>query len=157
MGIESLKFFRDAIYSNSENGKLLWLNLQYSQLEAGALARISSSFRIFISPILPQPGFYHFVNSCCYTICPSQWVIHIRFHIEVLLTTNILCKSLILYGILLLNKMTSTLSVLSFKLTRSPISWTTLNQRQSICLSWVVNNRRVLLWTSNGRDNLDMR
>ncbi|KAI2512158.1 hypothetical protein MHU86_2245 [Fragilaria crotonensis] len=34
-GIESLKFFRDAIYSESENGKLLRLNLQYSQLEAG--------------------------------------------------------------------------------------------------------------------------
>jgi hypothetical protein len=35
VGIESLKFFRDAIYSDSENGKLLRLNLQYSQLEAG--------------------------------------------------------------------------------------------------------------------------
>ena len=34
-GIESLKFFRDALYSESENGKLLQLNLQYSQLEAG--------------------------------------------------------------------------------------------------------------------------
>ncbi len=28
VGIESLKFFRDALYSESENGKLLRLNLQ---------------------------------------------------------------------------------------------------------------------------------
>jgi hypothetical protein len=35
VGIEPLKFFRDAIYSNLENGKLLWLNMQYSHLEAG--------------------------------------------------------------------------------------------------------------------------
>jgi hypothetical protein len=34
-GIESLKFFRDALYNNSENGKLIRLNLQYSQIEAG--------------------------------------------------------------------------------------------------------------------------
>ena len=34
-GIESLKFFRDAIYCGSENGKLLRLNLHSSQLEAG--------------------------------------------------------------------------------------------------------------------------
>ncbi len=34
-GIESLKFLRDALYSNSENGKLIRLNLQYSQIEAG--------------------------------------------------------------------------------------------------------------------------
>ena len=34
-GIEALKFFRDAIYANSETGKLLRLMMQYSQLEAG--------------------------------------------------------------------------------------------------------------------------
>jgi hypothetical protein len=34
-GIESIKFFRDALYADSENGRLLRLNLQYSQLEAG--------------------------------------------------------------------------------------------------------------------------
>ena len=34
-GLEALKFFRDALYSGSENGKLLRLNLQYSQIEAG--------------------------------------------------------------------------------------------------------------------------
>ena len=35
VGIEAIKFFRDAIYANSETGKLLRLNMQYSQLEAG--------------------------------------------------------------------------------------------------------------------------
>ena len=35
LGIESIKFVRDAIYSNSENGKMIRLNMQYSQLEAG--------------------------------------------------------------------------------------------------------------------------
>lgn len=35
VGIEAVKFFRDSLYSDSENGKLLRLNLEYSQLEAG--------------------------------------------------------------------------------------------------------------------------
>ena len=34
-GLEAVKFFRDSIYSESENGNLLRLNMQYSQLEAG--------------------------------------------------------------------------------------------------------------------------
>jgi hypothetical protein len=33
-GVEALKFFRNSIYSQSENGKLLQMNLQYSQLES---------------------------------------------------------------------------------------------------------------------------
>ena len=35
VGIEAVKFFRNAIYSDSENGNMLRLNLQYSQLESG--------------------------------------------------------------------------------------------------------------------------
>jgi ribonuclease HI len=35
VGIESIKFLRDAIYADSESGKLIRLNLQYSLLEAG--------------------------------------------------------------------------------------------------------------------------
>jgi hypothetical protein len=34
-GLEAVKIFRDSIYSESENGNLLRLNMQYSQLEAG--------------------------------------------------------------------------------------------------------------------------
>ena len=34
-GIESVNFFRDAIYSGSENGKILRLNIHSSQIEAG--------------------------------------------------------------------------------------------------------------------------
>ncbi|KAI2498581.1 hypothetical protein MHU86_15925 [Fragilaria crotonensis] len=35
VGVEAIKFFRNAIYSDSETGNLLRINLQYSQLEAG--------------------------------------------------------------------------------------------------------------------------
>ena len=35
MGISQLKYLRDAIYSNSETGRLLLMNIQYSQLESG--------------------------------------------------------------------------------------------------------------------------
>ncbi|KAI2497472.1 hypothetical protein MHU86_17022 [Fragilaria crotonensis] len=35
MGIEQLKFLRNAIFSNSSAGRLILLNLQYLQLEAG--------------------------------------------------------------------------------------------------------------------------
>ena len=34
-GLEAVKFFRNAIYADSENGNMLRLNLQYSQLESG--------------------------------------------------------------------------------------------------------------------------
>ena len=34
-GLEAIKFFRDAVYTGSENGKLLLMNLHYSQIEAG--------------------------------------------------------------------------------------------------------------------------
>ncbi len=53
VGIESLKFFRDAIYSNSETGKLLRLNLQYSQLEAGIGRDILYFPDIYISYLTP--------------------------------------------------------------------------------------------------------
>jgi hypothetical protein len=35
LGIETVKFLRDAIFSNFSTGRLILLNLQYSQLEAG--------------------------------------------------------------------------------------------------------------------------
>jgi hypothetical protein len=34
-GLEAIKFLRDSVYSDSENGKLLRMNIQYSQIEAG--------------------------------------------------------------------------------------------------------------------------
>ena len=34
-GLEAIKFFRDSVYTDSENGKLLRMNLHYSQIEAG--------------------------------------------------------------------------------------------------------------------------
>ena len=34
-GLEAIKFFRDSVYTGSENGKLLLMNLHYSQIEAG--------------------------------------------------------------------------------------------------------------------------
>lgn len=44
IGIENIKFLRDAIFANSSAGKLILLNLQYHQLEAG-----------IAEPLLEQP------------------------------------------------------------------------------------------------------
>ena len=52
-GIESLKFFRDALYNNSENGKLIRLNLQYSQIEAGIGQDLLQFPNIHISYLTP--------------------------------------------------------------------------------------------------------
>jgi hypothetical protein len=52
-GIESIKFFRDAIYSGSENGKLLRLNLHSSQLEAGIGPRLLAQPDIHIPYLTP--------------------------------------------------------------------------------------------------------
>ncbi|KAI2500344.1 hypothetical protein MHU86_14152 [Fragilaria crotonensis] len=46
-GLEALKFFRNAIYSDSEVGNLLRINLQYSQLESG-----------IGEPLLEHPGIH---------------------------------------------------------------------------------------------------
>jgi hypothetical protein len=59
-GLEAIKFFRDSIYANSENGKLLRMNLRYSQLESG-----------IGQPLLEHPGIYMSY------ITPS-WVMSLR-------------------------------------------------------------------------------
>ena len=53
VGIESIKFFRDAIYSNSENGKLIRLNMQYSQLEAGTGEKLLEHPDVHIAYLTP--------------------------------------------------------------------------------------------------------
>ena len=54
VGIEAIKFFRNAIYSNSECGKLLRINLQYSQLEAGIGQALLEHPTIHISYLTPS-------------------------------------------------------------------------------------------------------
>ncbi|KAI2501729.1 hypothetical protein MHU86_12735 [Fragilaria crotonensis] len=46
-GIEAIKYLRNSIYSDSESGNLIRMNLQYSQLEAG-----------IGQPLLEQPSIY---------------------------------------------------------------------------------------------------
>ena len=46
-GLEAIKFFRDSIYATSETGKLLRMNLRYSQLESG-----------IGQPLLEYPGIH---------------------------------------------------------------------------------------------------
>jgi hypothetical protein len=46
-GLEAIKFFRDSLFSGSENGKLIRLNLQYSQIESG-----------IGQPLLAYPGIH---------------------------------------------------------------------------------------------------
>ena len=53
VGIEAVKFFRDAIYANSETGKLLRLNMQYSQLEAGTGEPLLEKSDIHLSYLTP--------------------------------------------------------------------------------------------------------
>ena len=53
-GIEAVKCFRDAVYSRSECGKLLLLNLQYSQLEAGIGEALLEHPKIHISYLTPS-------------------------------------------------------------------------------------------------------
>ena len=53
-GIEAVKFFRDSVYSQSECGKLLLLNLQYSQLEAGIGEALLENPKIHMSYLTPS-------------------------------------------------------------------------------------------------------
>ena len=53
-GIEALKFLRDSVYSGSENGKLILMNLQYSQLEAGISEPLLLNPGILVSYLTPS-------------------------------------------------------------------------------------------------------
>ncbi len=50
LGISTLTYMRHAIYSNTEAGKLMIMNVKYSQIESGIL-----------EPILEHPGGFHLV------------------------------------------------------------------------------------------------
>jgi hypothetical protein len=52
MGIASLRLIRNSIFANSEVGKLIVMNVQYSQLEAGVgqLSSVIISLKKLLSP-----------------------------------------------------------------------------------------------------------
>ena len=52
-GLEAIKFFRDSIYSGSENGKRLRMNLRYSQLESGIGQPLLEYLGIYLSYLTP--------------------------------------------------------------------------------------------------------
>ena len=52
-GLEALQFLRDALYSGSENGKLIRLNLRYSQIEAGIGQSLLANPGIYLSYLTP--------------------------------------------------------------------------------------------------------
>ena len=52
-GIEAINFFRNAVYSNTECGKLLRINLQYSQLESGIGDALLKHPKIHVSYLTP--------------------------------------------------------------------------------------------------------
>ena len=49
LGISNLKFLRDAIYTESEAGKLLLMNLKYSQIEVGISEPLLEHIQIHLS------------------------------------------------------------------------------------------------------------
>lgn len=53
-GLEALKLFRNAIYSNSEVGNMIRLNLQYSQLESGIGEALLEHPSIYIQYLTPS-------------------------------------------------------------------------------------------------------
>jgi hypothetical protein len=53
IGISRLKYMRDAIYTNSEPGKLIIMNLKYSQMEAGIAEPLLEHPHIHISYLTP--------------------------------------------------------------------------------------------------------
>ena len=55
-GLEAIKFFRDSIYANPENGKLLRMNLRYSRLESGIGQPLLESIRGYICHTLLLHG-----------------------------------------------------------------------------------------------------
>ena len=52
-GLEAIKFFRNAIYSESENGKLLRLSLESSQLESGLGVPLLENPQLYVSYLTP--------------------------------------------------------------------------------------------------------
>lgn len=52
-GLEAIKFFRDAVYTGSENRKLLFMNLHYSQIEAGIGEQLLENQLIHLSYLTP--------------------------------------------------------------------------------------------------------
>lgn len=54
LGIEQLKFLRNAIFSNSSAGRLILLNLQYLQLEAGIAEGLLANPGIEVSYLTPS-------------------------------------------------------------------------------------------------------
>ena len=53
-GLEAIKIFRGSIFANSENGKLLRMNLRYSQLESGIGQPLLENPGIYLSYITPS-------------------------------------------------------------------------------------------------------
>lgn len=53
-GIETLKYIRNAIYSDSEVGNLMHINLQYSQLESGIGEPLLKHLRIHLPYLTPS-------------------------------------------------------------------------------------------------------
>jgi hypothetical protein len=53
-GIETLKYIRNAIYSDSEVGNLMHINLQYSQLESGIGEPLLKHPRIHLPYLTPS-------------------------------------------------------------------------------------------------------
>ena len=53
VGISQLKYMRDAIYTDSEPGKLITMNLKYSQLESGIAKPLLEHPEIYISYLTP--------------------------------------------------------------------------------------------------------
>jgi hypothetical protein len=52
-GLESIKFMRDAIYSDTQAGRLILINLQYHQLKAGAPERLLEKPHLYIPYLTP--------------------------------------------------------------------------------------------------------
>ena len=52
-GIAQLKYFRDSVFTDSEAGKLLLINVKYMQLESGIHPPLLESLHIQISYLTP--------------------------------------------------------------------------------------------------------
>ena len=144
VGIESLKFFRDAIYSKSETGKLLRLNMQYSQLEAGIgqdLLQFPAIHLSYITPtwILSLRQFL-FMHTMSVTVSDSP---RFRFRFRVL-KMAISCRMNTWHDTLRPNNAISIWSDYIFRSTRWQNLQTVLAQRQSISNIWMVLARRTL-------------
>ena len=80
-GIEAIKLLRNNVYANSEVGKLLQLNMSYSQREAGIGHPLLERPSLYVSYLTPTwiTSVRHFLSLHCLTItCTDQPPVQLR-------------------------------------------------------------------------------